>query len=142
MADRLVSAVVKGYIEYMKQQHFIWWVTTVGLIGVVFGIFYSIFGLEGLPVYQKFVPIGSFEGWSRGLYGSVFVGFSVLLLLLGRRAIRQKDRELGKILVCGVVAWIVYEALVSLIYGVYINVLVDVALVAFLSYPLLRGTRR
>ncbi len=42
----------------------------------------------------------------------------------------------------GIGAWMAYEALMSLIYGVYINVLVDVALMAFLSYPLLRGTRK
>ena len=126
----------------MKQKHFTLWVTLAGIIGILFGVFYSLFGLEGLPVYQKFVPPESFEAWSRGLYGSVFIGFSVLLLLLGRRAIQQKDRQLGKILVYGIAAWIGYEALMSLIYGVYINVLVDVVLMAFLSYPLLKGTQK
>lgn len=126
----------------MKQSQLISWITIAGIIGITFGIFYSIFGLEGLPVYQKFVPAESFEAWSRGLYGSVFIGFSVLLLLGGRRAIQKKDKQLGMILVCGIAAWIAYEALVSLIYGVYINVLVDVALLAFLSYPLLIGTRK
>lgn len=126
----------------MKQEHFILWVTIAGIIGIVFGLFYSMFGLEGLPVYQKFVPEASFVGWSRGLYGSVFIGFSVLLLLLGRRAIKQHDKELGKILFFGIVAWIAYEALISLIYGVYINILVDVVLIVFLGYPLLRGTRK
>jgi uncharacterized membrane protein YidH (DUF202 family) len=127
------------YHNYMKHKHFIWWITIVGLIGIGFGIFYSIFGLGALPVYQKFVPKESLEGWSRGLYGAVFIGFSVLLLLLGRRAIQRKDKELGKILLYGIAAWIVYEALMSLIYGVYINVLIDMALLAFLSYPLLKG---
>lgn len=126
----------------MKQKHFMRWVTVAGLVGIAFGIFYSLFGLEGLPVYQKFVPGASFQGWSRGLYGSVFIGFSVLLLLLGRRAIKQHDKELGKIVFYGVAAWLAYEALMSLIYGVYINVVVDVALIVFLGYPLLKGTRK
>lgn len=126
----------------MKQEHFTWWITIAGLVGIAFGIFYSIFGLEGLPVYQKFVPAESFEGWSRGLYGATFIGFSVLLLLLGRRAIQKKNKELGRILLYGITAWIAYEALVSVIYGVYINVLVDIALVAFLGYPLLKGVRK
>jgi hypothetical protein len=126
----------------MKQNQLISWITIAGIIGIAFGIFYSIFGLEGLPVYQKFVPVESLEGWSRGLYGSTFIGFSVLLLLGGRRAIQKKDKELGKILVYGIAAWIGYEALMSLIYGVYINILVDVALIVFLSYPLLIGTRK
>jgi hypothetical protein len=61
---------------------------------------------------------------------------------LGRRAIQRKDKELGRILFYGIAAWIVYEALMSLVYGVYINVLVDAALIAFLGYPLLKGTRK
>lgn len=126
----------------MEQKHFIRLITFAGIVGILFGLFYSVFGLEGLPVYQTFVPQASFEGWSRGLYGSVFIGFSVLLLLLGRRAIKERDSELGKILFYGVAAWIIYEALVSLVYGVYINVLVDAALIMFLGYPLLRGTRQ
>ncbi|HZM64533.1 MAG TPA: hypothetical protein VFB59_05350 [Candidatus Saccharimonadales bacterium] len=126
----------------MNRKHFTLLITTVGIIGILFGIFYSIFGLEGLPVYQRFVPDASFEGWSRGLYGSVFIGFSVLLLLSGRRAVLQKDRELGKILFYGVAAWIVYEAIVSIIYGIYINVLVDIAIIAFLGFLLLKGTRK
>ncbi|HKX24624.1 MAG TPA: hypothetical protein VJM46_05290 [Candidatus Saccharimonadales bacterium] len=126
----------------MKQKHFMYWITIAGFVGILFGIFYSLFGLEGLPVYQRFVPDASLQGWSRGLYGSVFIGFSVLLLLLGRRAIKQQDRDLGKILFYGVAAWIAYEALASLIYGVYINVLVDVALIAFLGYPLLKGSQK
>lgn len=67
----------------------------------------------------------SLDGWSRGLYGASFIGFSVLLLLLGRRAIHKKDKELGRILLYGIAAWVAYEALISLIYGVYINVLVE-----------------
>jgi len=130
------------YHRHMKQKHFFRWVTAIGCIGILFGLFYSVSGLEGLPVYQKFVPSASFDAWTRGLYGSVFIGFSVLLLLLGRRAIKQHDKELGKILFYGVAAWLAYEAFMSVIYGVYINVLVDVALVAFLGYPLLKGTRK
>jgi len=126
----------------MKRNYLVWWLTVAGIIGIVFGVFYSIFGLEGLPIYQKFVPAGSFAGWSRGLYGAAFIGFSVLLLLLGRRAVQHKDKELGKILFYGIAAWLVYEAFMSLIYGVYINVLVDTALVLFLGYPLLKGTRK
>lgn len=126
----------------MKRQHFLWWITVAGLIGLAFGIFYSFFGLEGLPPYQKFVPEASMVGWSRGLYGSVFIGFSTLLFLLGRRAIQKQDAELGKVLFYGVAAWIGYEALMSVIHGVYFNVLIDVALLAFLGYPLLKGTRK
>lgn len=126
----------------MKQKLFTIWITAAGFIGIAFGVFYTIFGLKGLPIYHKIVPASSYDGWSRGLYGAVFIGFSVLLLLLGHRVIKQKDKELGKILFYGITAWLIYEAIISLIYGVYLNVLVDIVLVAFLSYPLLRGFRK
>lgn len=126
----------------MKQKYLILWITAAGLAGIIFGIFYTIFGLEGLPVYQKFVPKALFEEWSRGLYGSVFVGFGVLLLLIGRHAIQRQDKELAKILVVGIGAWLGLEAVVSIIYGVYINVLVDMAIMVVLSFPLLKNARK
>jgi hypothetical protein len=129
------------YHDTMKQKYFKIWITAAGFIGIAFGVFYSIFGLKGLPIYHKIVPAASYDGWSRGLYGAVFIGFSVLLLLLGRRAIQKRDKELGKILFYGIAAWLAYEALFSLIYGVYINAIIDVVLITFLSYPLLRGIR-
>lgn len=126
----------------MKQKLFARWITIAGLVGVLFGIFYSIFGLDGLPIYRIIVPQASFDGWSRGLYGAVFIGFSILLLLLGRRAIKTSDKELGKILFIGIAVWLAYEACASLYYGVYLNVLVDIVLTAFLGYPLLKGVRK
>lgn len=125
----------------VKQRYQVLWITTAGVIGVIFGIFYAVFGLEGLPVYQNFVPETLFAEWSRGLYGAMFIGFSVLLLLIGRRAIQAKDKQLAKILLLGIGSWLVFETIVSLIYGVYINVVVDVAIMVFLGFPLLKATR-
>jgi hypothetical protein len=125
----------------MNQKFLLRWVTLAGIIGILFGIFYAVFGLEGLPVYEKFVPKSSFEGWNRGLYGAAFVGFSVLLLLVGRRAVQKKDKELVRILLYGIAAWLVFEAVVSVVYKVYFNVGVDIVLLAFLGYPLLKATQ-
>ena len=125
----------------MKQKYLLW-ITIAGLIGIVFGIFYAVFGLEGLPIYQKIVPEVFFKKWSQGLYGASFIGFSILLLFVGRRAIQKKDHELTKILLLGIGAWLAFEAIISIIYGVYINVLVDVAIMVFLSIPLLGALRK
>lgn len=125
----------------MKQKYLLW-ITIAGLIGIVFGIFYAVFGLEGLPIYQKIVPEAFFKKWSQGLYGASFIGFSILLLFVGRRAIQKKDHELTKILLLGIGAWLAFEAIISIIYGVYINVLVDVAIMVFLSIPLLGALRK
>jgi len=118
------------------------WLAAAGVVGMLFGIFYAIFGLQGLPVYQKFVPAESFSAWSHGLYGSTFIGFSVLLLFAGRHAFQANDKSLMKILLYGIAAWLTVEAVFSVVYGVYINVLVDVFLMGFLGYPLARGIKK
>jgi hypothetical protein len=114
------------------------WISAIGIIAVLFGIFYGLFGLDSLPVYQKFVPRDVYQNWANGLYGSVFIGFGVLLFFAGRHAFQTNDKTLMKALLYGVNSWLVVEAIFSLAYGVYINVAVDLVLIAFLSYPLMR----
>jgi len=125
----------------MKQSLAIKWISAVGVIAVLFGMFYGLFGLEGLPVYQKFVPDNVFHDWANGLYGSVFIGFGVLVFFVGRYAFQKKDKTLMKALLYGINAWLIVEALFSLIYGVYINVLIDIVLMTLLSYPLIKGIK-
>ncbi len=116
--------------------------SVAGIVGVLFGIFYALFGLESLPVYEKFVPTAVYTPWSNGLYGSVFIGFSVLLFFVGRHAFRKNDTELMKALLYGAFSWIIVEALFSLYYGIFINVGVDIALMVLFGYPLITGIRR
>ncbi len=118
------------------------WISIVGIIGVLFGIYYSFVGLEGLPVYNRFVPEHVYVPWSNGLYGSVFIAFSVLLFLVGRHAFRTSDTALMKALLTGIGAWLTVEALFSVMYGIYFNVLVDIALAVVLGYPLVTGIRK
>lgn len=125
----------------MNQKVAVSWLTTVGIIGILFGIFYSLFGLEGFPAYSALIPPDVFRGWSHGLYGSVFIGFSVLLFFIGRYAFIKKDRDLMKFLLYGISAWLIVEALVSLYYGVYFNVGVDILLIIVLGYPFIKGMR-
>ncbi len=122
-------------------QKFINWFSVVGTIGVLFGIFYALFGLEGLPVYKKFVPSDVYNDWSNGLYGSAFIGFSVVLFFVGRYAFRKNDTELMKALLYGVFSWLIVEAAFSIYYGVFINVGVDIALMMLFGYPLFKGIR-
>lgn len=125
----------------MKSRNLIQWVTIIGIIGVLFGIFYAFFGLNGLPVYQKLVPAASYTPWSNGLYGAVFIGFSVLLFFVGRHAIQTKDKALLKSLLYGISAWLIVEALFSVYYGVYFNAGVDVLLAIVLGTPFILGIR-
>lgn len=117
------------------------WISIVAVIGIFFGVFYSLFGLNGLPVYQKFVPHSVYTSWSNGLYGAVFIGFSVLLFFVGRQAFQNNDQKLMKSLLYGISSWLAVEAFFSLYFGVYLNVLVDIVLMIFLGLPLVIGIR-
>lgn len=125
----------------MKSQHLITWISIAGIIGVLFGVFYALFGLNGLPVYKKFVPLTVYTPWSNGLYGAVFIGFSILLFLVGRHALKTKDKFLMRALLYGIAAWMIVEASFSLYYGVYFNAGVDVFLTIFLGFPFVLGIR-
>ena len=117
------------------------WMTVAGVIGICFGVFYAFFGLDSLPVYARFVPEAVYPAWSNGLYGSTFIGFSVLLLFVGRHAFQYNDARLMRILFYGIMSWLSVEALFSLYYGIYINVGVDIVLALVLCAPLWRGMR-
>ncbi len=125
----------------MNQKTSVIWFSTAGVIAILFGIFYGLFGLDGLPPYQKLVPADVYSDWANGLYGSTFIGFGVLLFFVGRHAFQKNDKALMKVLLYGINAWLVVEALFSLLYGVYFNVGVDIVLMAVLSYPLVKGVR-
>jgi hypothetical protein len=123
----------------MNKRISIAWISLVGIVGVIFGFFYAFFGLESLPVYRVFVPETVYKAWSNGLYGSTFIGFSVLLYFVGRYAFQKNDKSLMKALLFGIISWLAVEAFFSILYGVYINVGVDIVLVVALCLPLVKG---
>lgn len=123
----------------MSKSVLIGWISAAGVIGALFGLFYAFFGLEGFPAYSFLIPKDVLGPWSNGLYGAVFIAFSVVLFFGGRLALRRGDKELLQILLYGVGAWLFVEAAFSLFYGVYFNIGVDVALALFLGYPLVKG---
>lgn len=125
----------------MNQNTSVTWISIVGIIGVLFGIFYAFFGLSGFPAYRELIPKEIISFWSNGLYGSTFIGFSVILLFAGRHALRNNDKELMKALLYGIYAWLIVEAAFSIYYAVYFNVGVDILLAIFLGYPLKYAAR-
>lgn len=123
----------------MNQKTAIVWISIVGIIGILFGIFYAFFGLSSFPAYSVLIPKEIFPHWSNGLYGAVFIGFSVLVFFVGRHALKKNDKELMKFLLFGIYAWLIVEAAFSLYYSVYFNVGVDILLAVVLGYPLIKG---
>lgn len=125
----------------MNSRNLITWVSAVGIVGVIFGVFYAFFGLNGLPVYQKFVPVSVYTPWSNGLYGAIFIGFCVLFFFAGRHALHKKDAALMKAMLYAIAAWLVVEASFSVYYGVYVNAGVDVLLTFVLGLPFVLSLR-
>ena len=123
----------------MKSKNLVTWISLVGIIGVLFGIFYAFFGLNGLPAYKRLVPTAIYAPWSNGLYGAVFIGFSILLFFIGRHAFKTNDKFLMKALLYGIASWLIVEALFSFYYGVYFNIGVDILLMVVVGYPLVIG---
>ena len=125
----------------MKTKNLTLWISLAGIIGILFGLFYAFFGLNGLPIYQKIVPSTIYTPWSNGLYGAVFIGFSVLLFFVGRHAFQTRDKFLMKAILYGILSWMIVEAFFSFYYGIYLNVLVDILLVVVLGAPFIMGLR-
>lgn len=123
----------------MKRKSLEIWISIAGIIGILFGIFYAFFGLEGFPPYGALIPKDVITPWSNGLYGSTFIGFSVLLLFVGRHAFQKNDKGLMKALLYGIYAWLIVEAAFSIYYSVFFNVGVDILLAVVLGYPLIKG---
>lgn len=115
------------------------WFTAVGIIGTLFGVFYAFFGLSGFPAYGELIPNDVITPWSNGLYGSTFIGFSILLFFVGRHAFQKNDKSLMKALLYGIYAWLIVEASFSFYYKVYFNIGVDIALAVVLGLPLIKG---
>jgi hypothetical protein len=125
----------------MSQKQSVLWISIVGVVGILFGIFYAFFGLAGFPPYHILIPQEVIGSWSNGLYGSTFIGFSVLLFFVGRHAFQSNDKKLMRALLYGIYAWLLVEAAFSVYYAVYFNVIVDILLAVCLSYPLIKGIK-
>lgn len=108
-------------------------ISAAGIIGILFGIVYSFWGLGILPVERAvLVP------WGNGVYGSTFIGLSVIIFLIGRHAIQTKDETLKQALFYGLLVWLIIEFLFSIYYRVFFNAAVDVALAILFGLPLMR----
>lgn len=113
------------------------WFSVVSVIGALWGVVFAFFGLGVLPVFNMDVLVP----WGNGVYGATLIGLSATLFFVGRHAFRKNDAELMKALLYGVFTWLLIEAAFSLYYRVWINVGVDVGIMALMGYPLMKGIR-
>lgn len=111
------------------------WFSAVSIILVLWGIVFAFFGLDVLPITIKDVLLP----WESALYGAIMMGWGTTLFLIGRLAFRRNDTELMKVMLYGIILWLVVEALFSAYLGVWFNVGVDIAVLGLFSFPLIKG---
>ena len=112
------------------------WFSVVSAILVLAGVVFAFFGLDILPVSNKVLL-----QWESAIYGAIMIGWGTTLFLAGRLAFRRNDAELMKILLSGLIVWLVVKAIFSFYLGVFFNVGVDLAVLALFSFPLMKAIR-
>ncbi len=113
------------------------WFSVVSLILILFGILYCIAGLKILPVNREVLL-----DWESDIYGAIMIGWGTTLFLVGRIAFRRSDKELLKILLYGIVLWLIVEAAFSFYLGVYFNVGVDIGVGILFAFPIVKAMRQ
>ena len=113
------------------------WFLTVSFILILFGFLYCFAGLKILPVHKAVLL-----DWESALYGAIMIGWGTTLFLLGRLAFRRLDKELMKILLYGIILWLLVEAAFSLYLGVYFNVAVDIGVAVLFAFPIIKAIRQ
>ena len=121
----------------MKTETLKLWFSVVSIIGMMWGVAFSFFGLAVIPVVDPAVLVP----WGNGVYGATLIGLSATLFLVGRHAFEKHDTELMKALLYSILIWLIIEAAFSLYYGVFLNVGVDVGIAVLFGVPLLKGMR-
>ena len=112
------------------------WFSVVSAILVLVGVVFAFFGLDILPVSKSVLL-----QWESAIYGAIMIGWGTTLFLAGRLAFRRNDADLMKILLFGLIVWLVVEAIFSFYLGVFFNVGVDLAVLALFSFPLMKAIR-
>jgi len=113
------------------------WFSVISIIPVLWGIVFAFFGLDVLPVTNKDILLP----WESALYGAIMMGWGITLFLMGRIAFRRNDTELMKVMLYGIILWLVVEALFSAYLGVWFNVGVDLVVLGLFCFPLIRSIR-
>ena len=123
----------------MNNKHLSIWFSTVSIILILFGVLYCFAGLK-IFVTTGMLPVDKdvLIDWESALYGAIMIGWGTTLFLLGKLAFRRQDKELLKILLYGIILWLIIEAAFSFYLGVYFNVGVDIAVAALFSFPVVK----
>jgi hypothetical protein len=121
----------------MSEKTLLLWFSVISVTLILWGVVFAAFGLDVLPIINRAVLLR----WESALYGAVMIGWGTTLLLVGRAALRRRDRKLARSLLLGIVMWLVIEAAFSARFGVWFNVGVDAVVLALFAVPLIAVLR-
>lgn len=125
----------------MSKQQLALWFKIISVILVGFGLLYFFFGLKIFSNGIKIIPHSVLLSWESALYGAIMTGWGVTLLLVGRVAYKQDNKELKRALLIGLTTWLALEAAASAWLGVWFNVGVDMVVAGLFAVPLLHNNR-
>jgi len=87
-----------------------------------------------LPVAQTVLA-----RWLLGLLGATMIGWGTTVLLVSRYAFAHRAPNLLKTILAGLIVWFVPDTLVTIYFGAYFNVIINIVILLAVSVPLIAG---
>ena len=136
---------MEGFVKFfsgglMSLKTLMVWFGVFSCLLVLAGTIFSFFGFSFFP--PAILPKNVLLPWESAIFGSVLIGWGVTLFFLGRLAFRRNDGELMKILLLGIVVWLVIDSAFSIYLGVFSNVVLNFAILVFSGFPLIKSIRK
>jgi hypothetical protein len=104
----------------------------------------TIAGLGFVFLDPSFYPVDSsvIPRLVQGVLGSTMMGWGVTMLLVAKYAFAEGKPDLLRLLLYGILVWAPVDMVVSVYYGAWFNVALNLAILAFAGVPLWHLSKR
>ncbi len=113
------------------------WLLAVSGVVALAGLGFVFLDPSVYPVDSSIVP-----RLVQGVLGATMMGWGVTMLLVARYAFAEGRPELLRLIMYGLLAWAPVDMAVSVYYGAWFNVALNLAILALAGVPLLLAERR
>ncbi len=126
------------------------WLLVVGILITVFGLLmafassaplFELFNRQVDPAFWGARPVSpeaaSFRDWIYGVWGATIAGWGVAVIFVAQEPFRRNERWAWYCLTVGVGGWYLLDTALSLVYGVWFNVVFNTLLLLLVAPPLL-----
>ena len=99
--------------------------------------------LISLWLDPKVLPVGGsiMDKWLLGVLGATLTGWGVTILLVSLYAFREGSPQLIRYVLVGLMFWFIPDTIISVFYGVAINVVINFAILIIAGIPLYLGQK-